>query len=431
MGKMIGSVALDKCDKYDYYASAFSGIAAGLVDVFFVGAPGEGTLGKFTDNQTDNIVMKCAKFCGWNPRDGNGDISKAIDFLEKKFPVNYDLQYANYSEYGFNMAPNNHHIKSLAHSPDPIGLLFSIVDQFYGQSTFVSDGRLISIRTETMELQGDNLVAKIFCGFCNWLGHLLSDVAGSSNRRRVNIQSRGSGIPIPFFNMFLACDFGSFQIEKDREGKTFAEVMTRVFEEGYDLRYAGAMAIPVILNELFVRAFWAIKRHFYHGLEWKDCIPSVDRYRSLHKMLLVSNACLCIVDGIDAYIRSGGNILTFILRLNLVAWGRLLVLIWKYLTISRAKLEYERNHAKNVAIIQAIEKETLELKAKLKEFLEEQQLVIDKNMAIVIHAIDHNDFDMTSEALNNIVGLFGQELQFTTFEEFDEFMLDPDTVFEL
>jgi hypothetical protein len=121
----------------------------------------------------------------------------------------------------------------------------------------------------------------------------------------------------------------------------------------------------------------------------------------------------------------------FILRLNIVAWGRLLVLVWKYLTLSKAKMEYERNHAKNMAIIAALEKETAAFQTELKAFLESQQLVIDKNMAIVVKAIEIDDFDATSEALNNIVGLFGQELQFTTFEEFNDFMLDPDTVFEL
>ena len=430
MGKMVGIEALHECDKYDWYASIFSGIATGLIDVFFVGAPGQGALGNFTDNQVDELVKKCAKWNGWNPRAGKEDsIASAIGYLEKNFKVNYDLQHANFSEHGFNMAANNHHIKSLAHSPDAIGLIFSIIDQFYGTSTFISNGSLISINVEKQELRGEGMVAKCFCGFCNWMGHLLSDVAGSSGGRGSVNGGRGSGLPIPFFNMFLGCNFGSFQIGKDRQ--TFAEVMTRVFQEGYDLRYAGTMAIPVILNELFIRAFWAIKRHFYHELPWRDCIPSLDMHRSLHKMLMISTAGLCVVDGIDAYIRSGGNILTFILRLNIVAWGRLLVLVWKYLTLSKAKMEYERNHAKNMAIIAALEKETAAFQTELKAFLESQQLVIDKNMAIVVKAIEIDDFDATSEALNNIVGLFGQELQFTTFEEFNDFMLDPDTVFEL
>jgi hypothetical protein len=42
----------------------------------------------------------------------------------------------------------------------------------------------------------------------------------------------------------------------------------------------------------------------------------------LRRMLVVGHGCLCIVDGIDAAVRSGGNILTFALHLNLVAWSK-------------------------------------------------------------------------------------------------------------
>ncbi|MBR6640817.1 MAG: hypothetical protein IKL08_01290, partial [Clostridia bacterium] len=196
-------------------------------------------------------------------------------------------------------------------------------------------------------------------------------------------------------------------------------------------RHGAAMSIPVILNDLFIRVFWAIKRHYYHELDWKDCIPRIEHSRSLHQMVLAGNAGLCIVDGIDAYIRSGGNMLTFVLRLNLVAWGRLLVLIWKYLSISKAKMEYERNHIKSQAVIKALEKETLEFQNNVKEFLESQQLTIAKNMTIVIRSLSVNDFNATGDALNNITLLFGGEPQFKTLVEFDKFMSDPNTTLEL
>lgn len=427
MSKITGEIALYDCDKYDYYASVFSGLVAGMIDVLFVGAPGQSALGNFTDEQTDNVVKKFASMCGWEPKKGKEDsIASAIGFLEKKFPVNYDMPYANFKEHGFTMAAKNHHIKSLAHCPDPIGLFFSIIDQFAGTATFISNGQIISVRTETQELQGGNFIAKLFCGFTNWIGHIMSDAAGSSGGR--GNSGRGSGVPIPFFEVFLLFDFGSFQVGKDRQ--TFAEVMTRVFQDGYDLRFGAAMAIPVVLNELFLRAFWAIKRHFYHELEWKKCIPSL-KYKSLNKMLLIGNAGLCLVDTIDAGIRSGGNIVTFILRLNIVAWGRLIYLIFKYLTLSRAKIEYERKHIENMRIIKEIETRTEELRLELKQFLEEQQLIIDNNLKIATLAIAADDVDTTGAALNNIAQLFGAELQFTNFKEFDEFMLNPDTVFEL
>ena len=107
-----------------------------------------------------------------------------------------------FKEHGFTMAAKNHHIKSLAHCPDPIGLFFSIIDQFAGTATFISNGQIISVRTETQELQGGNFIAKLFCGFANWIGHIMSDAAGSSGGR--GNSGRGSGVPIPFFEVIFA-----------------------------------------------------------------------------------------------------------------------------------------------------------------------------------------------------------------------------------
>lgn len=321
-----------KCDKYDYLIAAFSGMSAGLIDIFFVGAPGKSGLCNFTDAQADKIVMKFSKSVGWSPRAGQeNNVASAIGFLEKKYPVNYDQAHKVATGGVLDMAAKNHHFKSLSHSPDLVGLFFSILDQFQGKSTFLSDGQLIRIDTTTsnLRLEGGNLYAKIFCGFCNWLGHIMSDLAGSSGGRR-NMTGRGSGVAIPFMPMFQMCDFGQFNVGEDVN--TLATVMTKVFQEGYDLRFGAAMAVPVILNELLIRVLWVIKNRFYEKKEWKDCIPS-QKHADLRIMLIVGHATLCLMDGLDAGIRSGGNVVTFILRLNLIAWVRLLILVFKELRV--------------------------------------------------------------------------------------------------
>jgi hypothetical protein len=50
-------------------------------------------------------------------------------------------------------------------------------------------------------------------------------------------------------------------------------------------------------------------------------------------MLLLGNGTLCVMDGIDAGIRSGGNFLAFFMRLNLVAWFRFITLVLKEVCI--------------------------------------------------------------------------------------------------
>ena len=140
----------DKCDTCDYLVAAACGAIGGLVDIFLVGAPGESVLGKWTDTQVDNAVKGFAKLAGWKPKaEQSGNVSSAIGFLEKTFKVNYDQRHSGDVGGLFNMSAKNHHMMSLAHSPDIVGLFFSILNQFTSTSSFVSGGKLITIKTET------------------------------------------------------------------------------------------------------------------------------------------------------------------------------------------------------------------------------------------------------------------------------------------
>ena len=337
-----------KCDKYDYMIAAFCGFAAGLIDSFFVGTPGSGKLGQLTDKTADALVQKIANML-WNgdgrsssegrPGKAPDTLDKAISYLEQSFPVNYDARYSSDlldSEDITSMSSKNHHLMSLAHSPDIIGLLFSIIDQFTGKASFINDGKLIRLvpvkdsrNNKVMYMQGTNFESRIFCGVCNWLGHLASDLCGSSSTRREGKTGRGAGLPMPFYNLFLIMDFGNF------DGNSFADIAVKVFEQGYDLRHGAAMAIPVLIEELSIKMVWVIKQRYYAKKEWRECIPS-SKHADLRMMLIIGNATLCLVDGVDALIRTGihgGNSLTFILHLNLVAWTRLIILIFRELRI--------------------------------------------------------------------------------------------------
>ncbi|MGL4849576.1 MAG: hypothetical protein ACRC28_11765 [Clostridium sp.] len=319
----------DKCDKYDYLIAVGSGAIAGLIDVFLVGSPKDSTLGNWTDNQVDGIVKKFAKSQGWAPRGGNEEnVGSAIGFLEGQFKVNYDQRYTSDVGNIFNMSTRNHHLKSLSHSPDIIGLFFSVLDQFTGTSTFIDNGSIIRIRnSETFELQGGNFLAKLFCAITNWFGHLISDIAGSSGGRP---SGRGSGISIPFYELFGLCNFGGFTVGGHRQ--TVAKIATRVFEEGYDLRFGITMTIPVILNELVIRLVWALKRYFYHKKQIKQCMPTM-KNNSLRVMLILGQGTLCAIDGLDASLRSGGNVVMFICRMNIIAWFRFIMLVIKEVSI--------------------------------------------------------------------------------------------------
>jgi len=188
----------DKCDKYDYLAAVGCGAIGGIIDIFLVGSPKDTTLGKWTDEQVDKSVMIFAKHMGWNPREGQeNNIKSAIGFLERNFKVNYDQSVSSQVGNLFNMRPINHHMMSIAHSPDIIGLFFSILNQFTSTSSFIANGQLITISTDTFELKGNNFISKIFCGVVNWFAHIMSDISGSSGST-----GRGSGVVMPFYELF-------------------------------------------------------------------------------------------------------------------------------------------------------------------------------------------------------------------------------------
>ena len=58
-------------------------------------------------------------------------------------------------------------------------------------------------------------------------------------------------------------------------------------------------------------------------MKWKECIPiKLSNKPELRRMLLVGHGCLCLVDAADAAIRSGGEIMSFALHINFVAWTK-------------------------------------------------------------------------------------------------------------
>lgn len=333
-----------KCDKYDYMIAAFCGGVAGLVDVFFVGDPLSSMLGTNVDKAADKFTQKAAQIFWKNDQRISGKSKKmpqtleqCISYLEQAFPVNYDARYAKdlIVEDGVlgRMRPVNHHLLSLAHSPDPIGMIFSIINQFMGYATFVDRGKVIHVIPKKTSravpyLQGTNLTSMLFCGFVNWIGHLISDLVGSSSTRKEGKMGRGAGIPLPFYELFLACDFGDF------DGNTLAETMVKVFEEGYDLRFGATMTIPVLLEELMIKSIWMLRQKFIRRKSWKDSFPT-DKHADLRIMLIVGNGTLCVIDGADAAIHgvAEGNVVSFICHLNLVGWTRLIMLVFKELKI--------------------------------------------------------------------------------------------------
>lgn len=402
----------DKCDKYDYLTAVACGAIGGVVDIFFVGAPGDSALGNWTDDMADKAVITFAKKAGWNPKTGNErNANSAIGFLERSFKVNYDQRKPGDVGNAFNIAPGTHHMMSPAHSPDIVGLFFSILNQFTSTSSFIADGQLITIKSDTFELQGGNFLMKIMCGIANWFGHLISDVAGSSGAH-----GRGSGIVMPFYELFGLCKFGSFGNEK----KDLAEVAMQAFTNGYDFRFGMAQAIPVTVAELTIRLIWAIRRRFQMKLPLKECIPSM-KHQNLRIMLLIGHGTLCVMDIADAGIRSGGNYLAFFTRLNMVAWYRLVSLVLKEVLLQVGIVIQLHG---TIEALRRVDRALNEYLAELEKIdIERFKAEASAYQSLEIELADVSESDLNALILRTFESL---EINRPWDGDFDDFMLDRD-----
>lgn len=96
-----------------------------------------------------------------------------------------------------------------------------------------------------------------------------------------------------------------------------------------------------------------------------------------------------------------------------------------------SRKRYEAIHEFCEYQIREMKKQREEFERKVAEFLKNRQEVIDDGLNQFEESVRHNDFDKMSAALNGIAEEFGGSLQFKTFDEFDEFMSDDDSVLEL
>lgn len=333
------------CDKLDYALAASSGALCGVIDIFLVGKPGESPFGDITDKWFAARTMDFAKLCHPDKKNFNS-FESALRFLEKKFKIPYDqtgLGDAGKAIFGLNA--KNHHFKSLAHNPSLLGLFFSILDQFANTSHFVTNGQLISLQQadEKWKLQGRNILSKLFCGFVNWFGHLVSDASGSQSSAKAG--NRGMGIPSPLWiwmNDIIAIK-AKLKLSTTEIDKAINELALNIFERSYDIRFQTAQAIPVFLNELLVRLIYSARRLFRYFKEtpkaecsfkliWKKCEPFSNP--TIKRMLTVAHGTFCLIDVGDAvgraFISGGGtfNAVEFVLRLNVIGVGRFAISLY-------------------------------------------------------------------------------------------------------
>lgn len=111
---------------------------------------------------------------------------------------------------------------------------------------------MYSYGTIDFELKGKNIVSKLFCGIANWIGHILSDIAG--------------------YGTFCGVDFGGALISS--KGKFDIEYLDYIF----NLKYY--FSIIYIYYSITFVLFFVVK------INEKYCIGSGPKRLDFYKILL-------------------------------------------------------------------------------------------------------------------------------------------------
>ena len=261
------------------------------------------------------------------PEEENRILSKAIRYFEyrKESPTDSVWNYK-----GSTITADSHHIDDLSHHASIVGLIASILTQFTKHGYFSDHtGKYLPLEIDVSSgnLIGHNVPAKIICGFTNWFWHLVSDVAGTSGK------NAGAGMGIPGPMVSLAKEI-SMLPGINKTG--LSECINNVFKDGMDFRAETAQSIPVLMNEIFVRIFYSIRR-FISEYKLKKTLSEINwslinssGNRTFARMLTISTGVFEAVDLIDALVEgavhSKANWAEFgrqvVLRLNFVGIGR-------------------------------------------------------------------------------------------------------------
>ncbi len=313
-----------KADKLDCLIAVSSGLLTGMLDVFWVG---EFSL---TDAQskgrelTNQFVLKVAQSQGYK----KDTLEEAIKFLEKKFPNPSDKVASDYG------SGKQHHLRDFSHHPTPFGLICSILTQFtsmgHGTGT---DGRYLEVEILNSDAIGSTFEEKILFGIVIWAFHLVSDMAGSSQRA-----GAGTGIPGPLLSTLKEAStlplIRDIKVHYKEDEIPLSQWISKLFNGTacphenqhdlvrFDLRteigikgYEIKQAIPNIINQCIVRSFYFIRRLIVEvknkniksikelkNLETRNFLPWNNR--CIARMLTISTGMFAVVDTSDATIRA-------------------------------------------------------------------------------------------------------------------------------
>lgn len=467
-------------DKKQYAAAVFSGILAGAIDSLFVGEL------KVTKADIDSSHIQVNKFIQ-NFADKLGlkrdRLDATIANLEDAFKVPQDNIWKG-ADIG--VSAKNHHLADLAHHPTPLGLASAIIVQFLRVGIFVNkEGEwhfkfvetttedIVSIavpvfatgvlnwlvalaekmyQEETEEevspfihklshlVASTPIIIEIAKCANNWFGHLVSDMGGSKNKA-------GKGMGIPGILLSLFYEIAALPGLKDTG---LPKYINDLYEkQRFNLRHEipiyknlGRQAIPVVMNEVFVRMIAFItmlgdeiesNRATGKQINWKKVVPINNR--TVDRMITVASMTFTVADTADAAVRaaieSGANWVlfagNFVKRFNYVGAGRAAIAIVK--EVSNERKETQILHEKLILMrdktdimLDVIQDYKEKLEEEISRYLAEDIQEFLAGFDLINAGLSAGDSNLVIKGNVTIQRVLGREPQFTTQDEFDVLM---------
>lgn len=400
-------------DNVDYIIAVSSGVIAAIIDSLWVGEFSYERGKAWSNRKVNDTVMKVAKSQGYKGDRLNG----AIKYLEDNFKIPSDNSWKGK---GVGITPKSHHLDDLAHHPTIVGLFFSILTQFTKKAYYSnSEGEFIPITiTDNGELIGHDIAHKFYAGTINWFFHLVSDMSGSNKT-----SGAGMGIPGPLVSMLK--EISGLPLIKNTN---LSEFLHKIYtKDRFDLRgelavlhELGRQAVPVMINEVIVRASYFIRRLYnelkqhnsIRAVNWKKIIPYNNR--TINRMLTIATGTFTAVDLLDAGVRSaiktGGAINpafweSFILRVNFIGIGRFAIACYsdakmglKLKSTKSSFLEKQMEYLYNLNAIVLYKQADMFIEAKSVE----KAISELENKAVEIEEYYRNQLELINASMNNI-----------------------------
>lgn len=367
---------------------------------------------------TEGVGIKLSKVQAEDAVNGTTKVlGRAIKKLEDHFPLPMDDAYSGVK--GINAA--SHHLDDIAHHPTPLGMVAAILGTVLRIAILEGkDGKLhIRFPKHLSKAELKEWILKVIVPICisgiltwllyhakhtdnvkisklpkpiqniifaiaqvpaaasiisiinNWLGHLASDVAGSSSS--ANKSKRGMGIGGFFISslkeLSMIPPFNKTAFPKmvdDLYEKEHLDLRTELGMQKDIWKYLGKQAVPVIAGQIIVRTFYFVRHlieEFRGGkdvadVNWRSVLPF--RNRTVARMVTVESAVFTTFDVSVAALqacKNGGpqNPLFWkdlIFNINFVGIGNLALAVGTDIKmgVDRRSMVNERLACKNAAL---------------------------------------------------------------------------------